>query len=94
MNVPAFAESGYAKNRMIEKIADLADDVEGDYETEDDLFVDVLMRLSIISPLSDLRLYVVPYRPYLFVRDRNGPLCQFKTTHQRVRSAAVLGTMV
>lgn len=45
MDVPAFAESDYAKNRMLEKIADLAGGLDGEYETGSTLSVDVLKRL-------------------------------------------------
>ncbi len=45
MNVPAFADSDYAENRMRKKVGEIADNLDGEYETEDALTVDVLKRL-------------------------------------------------
>jgi hypothetical protein len=45
MDVPAFAESDYAENRMLKKIADITDDLDGECVTDDDLSIDVLKQL-------------------------------------------------
>jgi hypothetical protein len=45
MNVPAFADSDYAENRMRRKVADISSNLDNDAKTDDLLTVDVLERL-------------------------------------------------
>lgn len=46
MNVPAFADSDYAEHRMRKKVAKLANNLDGVYETDEPLAVNVLKRLQ------------------------------------------------
>jgi hypothetical protein len=46
IDVPAFADSDYAENRIRRKVADLGNELDGEYKTDDPLTVDVLKRLQ------------------------------------------------